>query len=69
MKKIEEIKNTCKILKEKINNYYAAKSEKIDNSIKNDAQAIRLLTSLENAELTEIKLVNDFILLCEDYFK
>ena len=53
MKKFKEIEEFINDLKKSSRKYYANRSEHVDNSIKNDSRAIKLLTCLENQQTTE----------------
>jgi len=48
-----------------IESYYNDRGQYIDDTIKNDEQAIKLLTQLESAEIKDKEVINEFIKLCD----
>ena len=48
-----------------IESYYNRCGQYIDDTIKNDEQAIKLLTRLESAEIKDKEVINEFIKLCD----
>lgn len=68
MEKLNEIEKFIDDLKVKSQKYYASRSEHVDNTIKNDDRAIRILTSLETQEIEENDIIDKFLEVCKQYF-
>jgi hypothetical protein len=67
MKTIIEAKEVINFLKKQISVYYSDKAENVDKNIKNDNQAIRMLTVIENNEIKDYDVIESFENLCERF--